>query len=50
MGTAPSASEGTAHGSGEPARSRGGEGVVSIVVMDKRLGRDVAGDKLRGEL
>jgi hypothetical protein len=32
-GTAPSASEGTAHGSGEPARSSGGEGVVSMVVV-----------------
>jgi hypothetical protein len=31
-GTAPSAREGTAHGSGEPARSGGGEGAVSMMV------------------
>jgi hypothetical protein len=45
MGTEPSASEGTAHGSGEPARSSGGEGVVSILAMDERWGREGAGDK-----
>ena len=44
MGTEPSASEGTAHGSGEPARSRGGEGVVSILAMEKRWGREGAGN------
>jgi len=41
-GTAPSAREGTAHGSGDPARSRVGEGVVSIAAVDRR-GVDVGG-------